>query len=256
MGMTRVCLYTRISTDEENQPTSLHSQRERLEAFCTAQEGWRIVAHQQDQTTGTKLDRPGLQAALDLARTSALRLDPLRSLPPRLRRHVRPRQRRHLPLLRLHRQAEASAEAATVSASPATSSKPPSSNSSPRSTGTECSSAAPSTRQPPSSRPTVHSSKSGGAPSPRRSVAPGEPSTATTKPSRTATSTAVASRRACPSLRRASQPCASKTQNSPAPRRRSRHGARQRRPRSRRRPARVHDRRGGSQAGESPSFDC
>jgi hypothetical protein len=32
--MTRVCLYTRISTDEENQPTSLHSQRERLEAFC------------------------------------------------------------------------------------------------------------------------------------------------------------------------------------------------------------------------------
>lgn len=38
MAVTRVCLYTRISTDEENQPTSLHSQRERLEAFCTAQE--------------------------------------------------------------------------------------------------------------------------------------------------------------------------------------------------------------------------
>ena len=36
MAVTRVCLYTRISTDEENQPTSLHSQRERLEAFCTA----------------------------------------------------------------------------------------------------------------------------------------------------------------------------------------------------------------------------
>jgi site-specific DNA recombinase len=45
MAITRVCIYTRISTDEENQPTSLHSQRERLEAFCTAQEGWRIVAH-------------------------------------------------------------------------------------------------------------------------------------------------------------------------------------------------------------------
>jgi site-specific DNA recombinase len=70
--MTRVCLYTRISTDEENQPTSLHSQRERLEAFCTAQEGWRIVAHEQDQATGTKLDRPGLQAALDLARSGAV----------------------------------------------------------------------------------------------------------------------------------------------------------------------------------------
>jgi site-specific DNA recombinase len=72
MAVTRVCIYTRISTDEENQPTSLHSQRERLEAFCTAQEGWRIVAHKQDQATGTKLDRPGLQAALDLARRGAI----------------------------------------------------------------------------------------------------------------------------------------------------------------------------------------
>jgi site-specific DNA recombinase len=72
MAITKVCIYTRISTDEENQPTSLHSQRERLEAFCKAQEGWRIVAHKQDQATGTKLDRPGLQAALDLARSGAV----------------------------------------------------------------------------------------------------------------------------------------------------------------------------------------
>ena len=66
--MTRVCLYTRISTDEENQPTSLASQKERLEAFCKVQEDWRIIAHHEDRATGTKLDRPGLQAALDLAR--------------------------------------------------------------------------------------------------------------------------------------------------------------------------------------------
>jgi site-specific DNA recombinase len=66
--MTRTCLYTRISTDEENQPTSLASQRERLEAFCKVQEDWRIIAHHEDRATGTKLDRPGLQAALDLAR--------------------------------------------------------------------------------------------------------------------------------------------------------------------------------------------
>ncbi len=66
--MTRVCLYTRISTDEENQPTSLASQTERLEAFCKVQEDWRIIAHHEDRATGTKLDRPGLQAALDLAR--------------------------------------------------------------------------------------------------------------------------------------------------------------------------------------------
>jgi site-specific DNA recombinase len=66
--MTRVCIYTRISTDEENQPTSLASQHERLEAFCKAQEDWRIVAHHEDRASGTRLDRPGLQAALDLAR--------------------------------------------------------------------------------------------------------------------------------------------------------------------------------------------
>src|SRR5207245_11318682 len=39
-----------------------------------AQEGWRIVAHKQDQATGTKLDRPGLQAALDLARSGSIDL--------------------------------------------------------------------------------------------------------------------------------------------------------------------------------------
>src|ERR671937_2449364 len=72
--MTRVCLYTRISTDEENQPTSLHSQRERLEAFCTAQEGWRIVAHEEDRSTGAKLNRPGLGRTLDLARAGKIDL--------------------------------------------------------------------------------------------------------------------------------------------------------------------------------------
>jgi site-specific DNA recombinase len=70
----RVCIYTRISTDEENQPTSLHSQRERLEAFCASQEGWRIVAHLEDRSTGTKLERPGLQAALELAREGKIDL--------------------------------------------------------------------------------------------------------------------------------------------------------------------------------------
>ncbi|MDE3070865.1 MAG: recombinase family protein, partial [Acidobacteriota bacterium] len=70
----RVCLYTRISTDEENQPTSLHSQRERLERFVSSQEGWRVVAHEEDRATGTKLDRPGLQAALELARQGKIDL--------------------------------------------------------------------------------------------------------------------------------------------------------------------------------------
>src|SRR5437660_1801900 len=71
-AVTRVCIYTRISTDEENQPTSLASQRERLEAFCKVQEGWRITAQHEDRATGTSLDRPGLGEALELARAKAI----------------------------------------------------------------------------------------------------------------------------------------------------------------------------------------
>jgi site-specific DNA recombinase len=64
----RVCLYQRISTDEDHQPTSLKTQRERLERYCDAMEDWRVVAAYEDQASGTSLDRPGLQQALDLAR--------------------------------------------------------------------------------------------------------------------------------------------------------------------------------------------
>jgi site-specific DNA recombinase len=64
----RVCLYQRISTDEDHQPTSLKTQRERLERYCEAMEDWRIVAAYDDQASGTTLDRPGLQQALELAR--------------------------------------------------------------------------------------------------------------------------------------------------------------------------------------------
>ena len=93
--MTRVCVYTRISTDEENQPTSLASQEERLEAFCKVQEDWRIIAHHEDRATGTKLDRPGLQAALNLARQGGIdqllvyRIDRLSRKVPPAREHRR-----------------------------------------------------------------------------------------------------------------------------------------------------------------------
>ncbi len=70
----RVCLYQRISTDEDHQPTSLKTQRERLERYCEAMEDWRIVAAHEDQASGTSLDRPGLQAALDLAREKRIDL--------------------------------------------------------------------------------------------------------------------------------------------------------------------------------------
>jgi site-specific DNA recombinase len=64
----RVCLYMRISTDEDHQPTSLTTQRERLERCCEAMENWHVVATFEDQASGTSLDRPGLQQALELAR--------------------------------------------------------------------------------------------------------------------------------------------------------------------------------------------
>jgi site-specific DNA recombinase len=70
----RVCLYQRISTDEDHQPTSLKTQQERLERYCEAMEDWRIVAAYEDQASGTSLDRPGLQQALDLAREKRIDL--------------------------------------------------------------------------------------------------------------------------------------------------------------------------------------
>ena len=66
--MIRVCLYTRISTDEDHQPTSLATQRERLERYCEAMEDWRVVHCFQDQASGVTLERPGLKQALGLAR--------------------------------------------------------------------------------------------------------------------------------------------------------------------------------------------
>ncbi len=59
----RVALYTRISTDETNQPYSLGAQRDRLEAYVATQPGWRIVARYVDQASGKSLERPGLAAA-------------------------------------------------------------------------------------------------------------------------------------------------------------------------------------------------
>jgi site-specific DNA recombinase len=65
--VTRVCLYMRISTDEDHQPTSLRTQRERLESYCEAMEGWHVVAAYEDQASGTTTERPGLAQALELA---------------------------------------------------------------------------------------------------------------------------------------------------------------------------------------------
>jgi site-specific DNA recombinase len=65
--MTRVCLYSRISTDEDHQPTSLSTQRERLERYCQAMDDWQVVSAFEDQASGVTLERPGLQQALERA---------------------------------------------------------------------------------------------------------------------------------------------------------------------------------------------
>ncbi len=60
----RIAIYTRISTDEDNQPFSLGAQQDRLDAYCKSQDGWRIVTRYSDQASGATLERPGLQRAL------------------------------------------------------------------------------------------------------------------------------------------------------------------------------------------------
>jgi hypothetical protein len=56
----QLAVYDEILERGQQRPTK--SQRERLEAFCKVQEDWRIIAHHEDRATGTKLERPGLQA--------------------------------------------------------------------------------------------------------------------------------------------------------------------------------------------------
>jgi site-specific DNA recombinase len=60
----KVATYTRISTDETNQPHSLGAQAERLEAYCRSQDGWRIVREFTDTASGATMERPGLAKAL------------------------------------------------------------------------------------------------------------------------------------------------------------------------------------------------
>ena len=52
----RVALYTRISTDETNQPYSLGAQSDRLEAYVASQPGWTIVERYTDQARAKNLD--------------------------------------------------------------------------------------------------------------------------------------------------------------------------------------------------------
>jgi site-specific DNA recombinase len=73
-AMVRVALYTRISTDETNQPYSLGAQADRLDAFVASQPDWAIVARYTDQASGKSLERPALTAARAAAAAGAFDL--------------------------------------------------------------------------------------------------------------------------------------------------------------------------------------
>ncbi len=60
----RIGIYTRISTDEDNQPFSLGAQQDRLDAYRKSQDAWGVVTRYSDQASGATLERPGLQRAL------------------------------------------------------------------------------------------------------------------------------------------------------------------------------------------------
>ncbi len=64
----RVAIYVRRSTDEEHQPFSIEAQDSRLGSYVKSQPGWSLVARFEDDASGAKLDRPGLDNALAAAR--------------------------------------------------------------------------------------------------------------------------------------------------------------------------------------------
>jgi hypothetical protein len=60
----RVAIYIRRSTDEEHQPFSLEAQDRKLRAYIKSQPNWSLVATFPDGSSGSSLQRDGLQKAL------------------------------------------------------------------------------------------------------------------------------------------------------------------------------------------------
>jgi len=61
----RAVLYARVSTESEEQATSIPTQLERCRQYCAAK-GWEVAAEYTDTLSGTRLDRAGFQAAVAL----------------------------------------------------------------------------------------------------------------------------------------------------------------------------------------------
>ncbi len=73
-GMLRVATYTRISTDEQNQPYSLQAQARMLEKYIESQPDMVLVTSYTDQKSGATLDRPELRRLLADANRGAFDL--------------------------------------------------------------------------------------------------------------------------------------------------------------------------------------
>lgn len=72
LDTVRVGIYTRRSTDDENQPYTLEAQDTRLEAYVQSQPGWKIVKKFSDDASGKNTDRPGLKKAMQWARSNMI----------------------------------------------------------------------------------------------------------------------------------------------------------------------------------------
>lgn len=67
-GTVRVAIYTRRSTDEENQPFTIDAQVTKLKSYIRSQDNWVLVHEFSDDASGAKIDRPDLNQALLAAR--------------------------------------------------------------------------------------------------------------------------------------------------------------------------------------------
>jgi site-specific DNA recombinase len=71
-GGMRVATYTRISTDEVNQPYSLEAQADHLNKYLSMRPEWSLVGQYSDQMTGSVMERPGLKKLLADVRAGKL----------------------------------------------------------------------------------------------------------------------------------------------------------------------------------------
>ncbi|GAA4884649.1 recombinase family protein [Saccharopolyspora cebuensis] len=72
LDTVRVGIYTRRSTDDENQPYSIEVQDERLDSYVGSQPGWQVAMRFSDDASGGTTDRPDLQRALQAARAGLI----------------------------------------------------------------------------------------------------------------------------------------------------------------------------------------